>query len=335
MIYVILNTSYDILPLMPKLREIIGHESVRTSLAQDLKQDNVSHAYLLAGPPHIGKMTVARDFASQLLLHGQPPEKHDRIVREIEHLTHPDLFVLDKLWIEGESDNWETLAKFSNVPQVHRSKKPAAKTDVISIDDIRALQERLHETGSGQYRCCIIRSVERMQDAAANAFLKTLEEPPPGLVFLLTTQSISSLLPTILSRTRLLRMSRLSRAELRPLLENVSDDEAHFVLMIAQGAPGAARQLLHDPDLLRDHRLAHGQAETFWKSASLEERLRILTPLHKRTVEGDRLLLHLALALRGKVALVGKTQAFHRFTRGLSTNAHRQLLAQRFILEIA
>lgn len=322
-------------PPVPKFPDIVGHDTIRQELEQDLQQKNVSHAYLFAGPRHLGKMTVARWFALKLLSHGLPPEAVGHVQHAFERLTHPDLFILDQLWIEDACEDWEVIAQTSNAPQQQRAKKPTAKSDVIGIDDIRALQERLNETSTTPYRCCIIRSVERMQAEAANALLKMLEEPPPPLVFLFTTQALSSLLPTITSRMRVLRFHPLAHQTLEPLFAGVSEDDRQFILHLAQGAPGIVQVLKSDPEALRMHRLVHTKAVSFWRSPSLKERLKILEPLAERGADADQLLLHLSLALREQSHLQSSSvRALHDLASGLKTNAHRALLAQRFALSI-
>lgn len=319
---------------MPKLRDIVGHEAKLAELEQDIAADNVAHAYLFSGPRHVGKMAIAHWFAEKLLCIGCDEGSRKSCRKHIEKLTHSDFFVLDQLFIEGKCEDWDTIAKYSNVPQQHRGKAPKAKTDVISIDDIRALQQRLHDTGTGKYRCCIIRSVERMQDAAANAFLKILEEPPTGLVFILTTQKESVLLPTIISRARTQKFQRLPQKDILSILDGVSEDDKQFITSLARGAPGIAFTLKDDPDALRIHKTVHSKAQSFWDSRSLKDRLALLEPLHKRGEESDQLLLHLGLALRGSGADHKQTQALSELARHLQTNAHRQLLSQRFALEV-
>ena len=320
---------------MHTLKDIVGHVLQCEQLQGDIEKDNVAHAYLFSGPEHVGKHTLARNFAAELLLQDVPEDRRDATLHAIENLTHADLFVLDMLWTDGDNDDWDRIAKYSNVPQVHR-KKARAKTDVIGIDDVRALHERLHETGTGTFRCCIITSVERMQAEAANAFLKLLEEPPEGLVFLLTTQAQSSLLPTVVSRARVVPFRGVSPADMRPLLAHMSEDDQSFILHIAAGAPGMAIALRDDPDLLRMHRTVHGTARSFWSQNSVAGRMRTLVPLHKRGQEADDLLLHLGLTLReyGNDNL-RFVQAYQRLVSDLNTNAHRQLLSQRFALELA
>ena len=321
---------------MKLCEHFIGHSLQQEQLQQDLATGNVSHAYLLSGPQHLGKMSLALMFACDLLSAHALKEEKQEICAQIEKLTHPDLLVLDQLWIEGVQEDWNEIAKRSNVPQVHRSKKPAAKTDIISIDDVRALQERLNETGTGTYRCLLVRSMERMQESAANAFLKILEEPPEGLVFLLTTQSQATLLPTIVSRTRVLPFRRVSNKEMRTVLSGVSDDDVQFILHIARGAPGRAVQLSKDPDALRAHRIVHSKAQSFWSTPSVREKLHILSPMEKRGSDADDLLLHLALTLResGVTMDPDKVRALLALSRGLKTNAHRGILLQQFAMHV-
>lgn len=320
---------------MLKQSDILGHEEIRRELTSDLSSGNVSHAYLFAGPRNLGKMMLARQFAFQLLSAGADATMVEHIRHDCENLNHPDLFVLDQLWIAEQCDDWSVIAQTSNAPQQEREKRKS-KTDTISIEDIRALQVRLQETAGGRYRCCIIRSAERLQAEAANALLKILEEPPAPLVFIFTTQALSSLLATVVSRMRVLRFHPLGHRELLPLLEGVPEEDRQFILHLAQGAPGIVHQLKGDPELLRMHRLVHTKAISFWRTKSLKERLQILEPLTERGEEAEQLLLHLALALRehGPVSreFVG---ALSVLTSGLRTNAHRGLLARRFALCIS
>ena len=322
---------------MPKIRTVVGHKEQLSQLSQDIAENNITHAYLLSGPAHLGKMAVAYSFAADILTKNLSEEKAKEARRSIENLTHADLLVLDQLWIEKTCEDWDAIARSSNVNQQHRSKKsPPAKTDSIGIDDIRSLQSRLHETRLGEYGCCIIRGIDRMQDAAANAFLKILEEPPQGLVFLLTTQSESALLPTILSRARVLRFSPLSQKVILPILDKVNEEDKGFIVKLAQGAPGIAYSLRDDPDALRKQKQIYEKTLSFWKEAKLKSRLQMLSPLHSRGEEANEFLFHLALSLRQQSPDTrGKFQKpFLQMAKDLQTNAHRQLITQRFAIAI-
>ena len=315
---------------------IIGHAQQRAELERDLAQGNLTHAYVFAGPEHIGKSTIARWFAKELLLTDVPEERKEEIARQIDCLIHPDFMVLDQLWIEGQCEDWNTIAKHSNVPQQHRSKAPKLmKTNTISIDDVRVLQERLVETGSSKYLVCVITSLERMRDEAANAFLKMLEEPPPGRIFLLTTDNLENVLPTVVSRTRIVRFQRVGTGEMASLLKECDTDTARFILHAAQGAPGIALSLRDDPDALRIARQRHEQAKSVWASRTLAQRLKLLKPLLERGKEADAYLLHLALALREEPEVThAKERALAKLVASLQTNGHRELLVQRFGMNI-
>lgn len=312
-------------------QKITGHARQLAELAADMESKNVAHAYLFAGSPNLGKTTVAHWFARELLTDGKTHEEKEEIDHQIAHMIHPDLMVLDQLWIEDKCEDWDTIARSSNVPQQHRAKAPAMRTDTIGIDDVREILSRLQETGNGQYRFCIIRGIERMQDAAVNALLKTLEEPPPGRIFILTTDNLQLVLPTILSRSRLLRFERVTDKDIATLLSDVDEDDRRFILHLAQGAPGRAIRLANDPDSLREEKQLHDQAAGFWNASKPIDRMMALTPLHERGEESERFLFHLALALREKGDYTHRQQqALNELIEGLRTNASRPLMTEHF-----
>lgn len=314
---------------------IVGHARQIGQLEHDLETGNVAHAYLFSGPEHVGKSTVARWFAGELLTRGLDPETRAADMSKIDRLLHPDFLSLDKLWIEDRSEDFDLIAKSSNLPQAHRWKAPAMKSDVISIDDVRVIQDKVYETG-GPRRVGFIAAIDRLQEAAANAFLKILEEPPEGRVFILTTGTDTQLLPTIVSRTRVLKFDRVPDASIVPLLDDAEPDDRSFILHVAQGAPGIAIDLAENADRLREERLMHNQAISFWGPVSLSERLKLLSPLEERGEESDRFLLHLALALHeSPTSSVDRIDALRRLTARLHTNAYRPLILQEFALGLA
>lgn len=316
---------------------ILGHRAQIGSLLADLEAENVAHAYLFAGEKHLGKFTIAKWFSTTLLtVDAKDEEERARLTREAERLLHRDLLVIDQLWIEDVCEDFDLIAKSSNVSQQHRAKGNPAKTDAISIEDIRSLQERLVEVGSGTYRCCLIRSVERMQEPAVSALLKILEEPPAGVVFLLTTESLSSLAATLISRSRVVRFFPLGATEMIPLVSDLPEEDGQFLLRLAQGAPGTVLTLKADPDRLRLERQQYAKALNFWHARSLGERLQLLEPLSKRGEEAERFLLHLALALREeRTRSPQHVASLSTLVNDLRTNASRPLVTQRFALDVS
>lgn len=323
---------------MPSIPDdLVGHDKERGQLLQDIATGNVSHAYLFAGQPHLGKFTLATWFAWRLLVDHLPPDKRKAERERMEKFIHPDFLCLGDLWIEGVNDDWTAIGRSSNIPQQHRSKNPTAKTDVIGIEEIRAISERLLSTGQSPYFCCVIRGIERMQPASATSFLKILEEPPPRVVFLLTTDAPNMLLPTIISRTRFMNFHPLQRGEMLPLLQGRDDEDATFALHLARGAPGMLFELLSDPDRLRAEKQLHSQAKQFWQTKSLKERLAWLMQVTEKRQDIDAVVLHLGLTMRELPNPEHRSACIRAFTelaKQLKTNAHRGLLLERFALAL-
>lgn len=321
---------------MPPLpTSIIGHTSQLQQLQLDMDRGNIAHAYLFTGPRHIGKFTVAKWFAQQLLTQGLSASQQSIVNSQLSSLIHPDFLILDKLWMEDVQEDWAEIGRYSNAPQLHRSKGTPAKTDTISIDDVHAIVIRLQSSGASPYFCCLIRSVERMSREAMNAFLKILEEPPKRVHFFLTTESLSTLAPTIVSRTRILHFSALQERDLLPLIQGHADTA--FALHIAKGAPGTLLRLLGDTDRLRQQKQLHAQAQQFWRTNSLQGRLAILMPFAERSSPIDDLLLHLSITLREEADAALRLRGARPLSAlidGLTTNAHRGLLLERFALAV-
>jgi DNA polymerase III subunit delta' len=319
---------------------IAGHVSPLHQLDRDLETNHLAHAYLFVGPPHVGKFTVAKWFAKRIMTHDATLDiRHStfdpkEIERRIDQLIHPDVLVLDQLWMEEVNDDWNVIAKSSNISQQHRA-KAKVKTDVIGIDDVRAIQDRVQETGTSPHRLCLIRSVDRMRDEAANAFLKTLEEPPPGRIFLLTAESDASVIPTIASRCRIVRFQRVGERDILQLLKDLDPEDARFIVHIAQGSPGIAVTLRDFPDLLRVEKQVHDHAKSVWSARTLSEKLLQLKPVMERGPEAESFLRHLALTLRELPdATRAQERALTQLSRDLETNAHRVLMVQRFALSL-
>ena len=171
--------------------------------------DEPAHAYLLHGPPGVGKRTAALAFATALL--GD--------ARRVEARTHPDLYVLEPL---GE---------------------------MIRIDDVRALRHDLHmRPFEADRRVYLVLDAERMNEDAADALLKDLEEPPPYAVIVLVASELGPLPPTILSRCQLVPFRRLSERAVREWITERaperSEDEIRALSRASAGRLDRARRLL-------------------------------------------------------------------------------------------
>src|SRR5438067_9910726 len=200
-----------------------GHGRVIEMLKAHRHSGRLAHAYCLTGEEGIGKASLARALAEELLLgEGQPSRLP----------VHPDY--------------WED-----------------DRSEAISIDEIRFHPERgaqAHDQSLRQFlslkpfvapmRVALLANAERMTEAAQNCFLKTLEEPPPNTVLILTTAYPDHLLPTCLSRCQVIGLSLVGRPALAGFIagRHNNAEEAEVLAGLAHGRPGWAVRAISDPD---------------------------------------------------------------------------------------
>jgi DNA polymerase III subunit delta' len=221
------------------------------------------HALLLHGESGIGKFQFAQHLAQGLLCeaphaNGEPCGKCPACLW-FSQGNHPDYRVvlpeaLASLAVAGNASSDASADKADG----DEGKKTRAPSKEIKIEQVRALLD-FCALGShrGGVRVVLLYPAEALNVAAANALLKTLEEPPSGVVFLMVSARIDRLLPTIISRCRKWPMSVPNPAEARAWLEAQGVSEAAALLAEAGGAPLNALALAHDENrALRDFTLA-------------------------------------------------------------------------------
>lgn len=200
---------------------ITGHERQKNILRRALKQQRIAHAYLFSGPDGIGKRLVALAFARALLCERGQGCGSCSACRKVDHNNHPDIHLLDS---DGAN---------------------------LKIDQIRALQQQLSlRPLEGRYKICLIDSAEKMTLGAANALLKTLEEPRPDTLLILLTDQPEQLIATIRSRCQQLTFNRLTRLQISTILNDkldLDDRDAQILAALSDGslkkALGQNRQL--------------------------------------------------------------------------------------------
>ena len=212
---------------------VVGHEWATASLSNHITTQRLNHAYILSGPDSIGKLTLAVDFARAIMCSRKHFCGDCRSCHLISEHKHPDV---------------------SMVMPALRGKH--IQQNKISVDQIRELiyQFALKPIESDR-RVAIIQNLEMAGRQATDALLKTLEEPPGNAVFIITTDNVSVLPETILSRCVHFALKPLSSAVVkRELISRwgTSDEEASFLSRVSGGRLGWAVILKQDKEALID-----------------------------------------------------------------------------------
>jgi len=209
--------------------DILGHEWAAEMLRQHIAQGTRKHAYLFAGPPGVGRRTLALRFA-QAVNCLQPTEIGApcgtcRTCQQIARMQQADLTIVQSEAV-GES---------------------------IKVDQIRDLRRTLALAPyESAYRVALLLRFNEATEEAQNALLKTMEEPNPKVLLLLTVDEPENLQATIVSRCELLRLRPMPIEELRSVLverKGVDEERAHLIAHVAGGRPGYAFRFIEDEGL--------------------------------------------------------------------------------------
>lgn len=203
-------------------QDVVGHQAVLELLGAEAERP--AQAYLFVGPGNVGKATVARRFAAGLLC-GSDGECRRRVQAGI----HPDITLIE----------------------------PEGRT-AITVDQARdAVSQASRAPVEGDRKVFLFEEAGLMNDEAANALLKTLEEPTPTTVFLLVTEAEDDLPPTIASRCRTVFFGRVGDDEIVAALTamDVAEDQARNATLISGGRPGLALSLATRPEVAEFRRI--------------------------------------------------------------------------------
>ena len=215
--------------------EVVGQTRALSLLQRSLERGSLAHAYLFAGPAHVGKMTLALNLAQALNCEGtEPPCGECASCQKIASVKHADVQVID-LGNDGDSVETENRAK-------------------ISVEQIEQLQHSASlPPFEGRHKVFIIDGVEFLSIGAANRLLKTLEEPEDKVIFILLTASESLLPATVVSRCQRVELAPLAIGEAEAVLNNrwgVEPEKARLLSRLCGGCLGWAISAARDNSLL-------------------------------------------------------------------------------------
>jgi len=220
------------LELLTKNLDIVdGHDLAKDLLIKTSVKGRCA-VYLLVGPPHVGKSLLARILAAS--------------IHEDKDVNKPHI---DTLWFD------EVLQANSVGPKGEETKRWKKSVDDL-IHFINLSPAR------SNFKVAIIEDIDRLNSQATNALLKTLEEPPTKAVIIITAQDINSVLPTIRSRSQVIRLNYLSDNQIRDYIKTKTSSDINEIILLANGALGVANVLMHNSELLQNRIL---QIEAFKK----------------------------------------------------------------------
>jgi DNA polymerase-3 subunit delta' len=210
-----------------------GNRHITDALEQMIAQDRLSQTLLFSGPEGVGKATLARRLGARLLGHA-------------EKIEHDDLSLDRNLEIVADREKW-TSDKRNDDPLLFSTHPdfvtfaPDGPLRQITIQQARLLKERApFLPHRGSRRIFLIDRVDRANEQAANSLLKTLEEPPPHLILIMTAENAYDLLPTIRSRAVPFQFAPLSPEEMREFVSARALDRLERRIALAGGSPGVS-----------------------------------------------------------------------------------------------
>lgn len=202
---------------------VVGQSHITTTLKNAIRNQQLAHAFLFCGPRGVGKTTCARILAKTINCENQQPD--------------------------GEACNTcQSCVSFNDGASLNIHELDAASNN--SVDDIRSLVDQVRfAPQAGKYKVYIVDEVHMLSTSAFNAFLKTLEEPPPYAIFILATTEKHKILPTILSRCQIFDFKRITNNDTVEHLQEIVDKEGikaekAALQVIAQKSEGCMRDSL-------------------------------------------------------------------------------------------
>ena len=240
--------------------EVVGQEYIVKILKNTIKNKRIAHAYLFAGPRGTGKTTIAKLFAKAINCENFNEEACDNCPSclAFKENNHPDIIELD-----AASNN--------------------------SVDDIREIIEQVpYSPIVGKYKVYIIDEVHMLSSSAFNALLKTLEEPPAHVVFILATTDPQKIIPTVLSRCQRYNFSKISNLNMeKKMVEILNKEHLQYedkaldeVAMLAEGGMRDALSILEQVLSYNNDGIFLEDVQRIFGLSTKEEKVELLIKIH-------------------------------------------------------
>jgi len=243
----------DAAPHPRETNAFFGHQDAEQALLDAYRANRLPQAFIIGGPTGIGKATLAWRLARFLLAHPNPAtpavetaknlsvRADDPVVPKIAALSHGDVVLLRREWNE-------------------KSKRHYTE---IRVDDVRQASHLFRSaSAAGGYRICIVDAADDLNNSAANALLKLVEEPPPRSLFLIVSHRPALLLPTLRSRCRMLMLRPLAADDILRVIASLGapwtetdEAEKNAAAERAQGSVATALSLLADEGIALDNQV--------------------------------------------------------------------------------
>lgn len=214
--------------------QLVGHQEITNFLEKTIVNQKLAHGYLFYGQKQLGKKTLVKKFIQNIFCYADDPQKKTlpcgicHNCQQILKNNHPDV-----IWLKKESDKKE-----------------------ITIEQIRTLQTTLTTYSFFKsYKIAVIENIENLNDNAANAFLKTLEEPHKKIILILIANNLNKVPATIISRVQKIKLLPVPAKQIYNFLLNSgkNHEEARILAKISEGKPGRTLTFLRVPDLWTDY----------------------------------------------------------------------------------
>lgn len=261
--------------------DVKGQDSAVKILSAQLSGGNLSHAYIILGPDGAGKEYLAREFARYILCEKGVGDTCASCVR-FDHNSHPDFILVD-----GKNG--------------------------IKIDEVRGAIERVNLSPNlSKRKVLLFTQAENLGIEAANALLKTFEEPPEDCIIILTALSEKSLPSTIISRGQKIKLTDLNKKDIQDILSReFPEEDIEKVLALSSENIGQARKMLQDQNEYLNLKSIHNDIITLVSSDSVIEKFNIIDAYDKEKKLKeffDVFAGHLFKAVAGKVSGDGEKE---------------------------